>query len=164
MRYTETSKKVKNAIFWLALYFVILLVVDIGAQLFAYLNPSNTLAIIIANGLNQGITPILLLFIGSMIAMITGYFTSISTVEIETAKSRDNLIIGLFYEISDIKRKIENIPVDNFHKCFSHIILYKTSIYNDNGLYYVLKKELFILEKPISGKSIKFIHKNYVGR
>jgi len=82
-------------------------VVDIGAQLFAYLNPSNTLAIIIANGLNQGITPILLLFIGSMIAMITGYFTSISTVEIETAKSRDNLIIGLFYEISDIKRKIE---------------------------------------------------------
>jgi len=92
MRYNETSKKVKTVIILLAIFFIILVLVDVCVQVYAFQNPENQLAIIIAKGVNEGTIPILLIFIGAMIAMITGYFSSISTMELERSKTRDNAI------------------------------------------------------------------------
>ncbi len=152
MRYTETSKKVKNAIIGLAIYFLILVVIDIAAQVYAFQNQTNQLAIIIATGLNQGITPILLLFIGAMIAMITGYFSSISTIELESAKERQNLIIGFFYEVEELQEKLKPIPTGNSMECYRYLIGNKIKIYSKDGLFFVLRKEVFELDTPLLEK------------
>jgi hypothetical protein len=159
MRSTKLFKRASSALLLLGVFFIILVLVDVGAQIYALFNLSNPLAMIIANGLSQGITPVLLLFIGAMIAMITGYFTSIATMEIEIAKERDNLILGFFYEINDLKKKTENIPVDTFLNCMNYVTLHNVTIYNENGLYYVLKKELLILDKPTIEKLLDLYSK-----
>jgi len=157
MRYRESFRRAKISLIWLGTFFISLVIVVVVAQFYAILNPTNQLAIIVANGLSQGIIPVLLLFIGAGIAMITGYFNSLSTMELEIEKERDNLTIGFFYEINALKRKIENIPVDNFLNCMNYVIQHDIKkIYDENGLYYVLKKELFILDKPTLEKLLDF--------
>jgi hypothetical protein len=159
MEYTKSFKIAKKSILLLAVYFLILVIVDIGTQIFAYFNSSNQLAIIVANGLNAGVTPVLLLFVGAMIAMITGYFSSISTIELESAKERDNLIIGFFYEVKGLKEKIKKIPTDNPMECYRYLVENKVTIYSKEGLFFILKKEIFVLETPLLEKILEVYSK-----
>ncbi len=162
MGYKETLKNSKVVIALLAIFFIILVVVDVGLQVYAFQNPNDKLAIIIATGANEGIIPILLIFIGAMIAMITGYFSSISTMELERIRTRDNLVIGFYYEIKELHEKFENVPIDDATNCLGYLKRNKIQFSSENSLYFVLKKELFCLDKVILEKLLflypKIIH------
>jgi hypothetical protein len=159
MEYPILFKKAKVSVLLLGAYFLILVIVDISAQIYAYYNSTNQLAIIVANGLNSGITPVLFLFIGAAIAMITGYYSSISTIELEKAKERDNLIIGFFYEVKELKEKIQKIPTDNSMECYRYLVANKVKIYSNKGLYFILRKEIFVLETPLLEKILNLYSK-----
>ncbi|MGA2916949.1 hypothetical protein [Methanoregula sp.] len=96
---------------------------------------------------------------GALVASIIGLFSSVAIMDLDYQRNRDNIILGFYYEIMDLKEKISEIPVDNFQDCIGYFVIHKIKLYSENGLYFVLKKELFVLDKSILEKILEIYPK-----
>jgi len=132
--------------------FCILVAISIGALVYVIFNPNNQILNAATQGYSAGIKEIGLIFIGALIAIITSALSAFFTIDLTTVKTREDTIIGFYYELKALHEKIKRIPIDNHVTCLSYIIQNKIHLYNDDGLYFVLKKEMFSLEKPILEK------------
>lgn len=103
-------------------------------------------------GFGQGINQLSLLIIGAGLAAITGLITSVYTMELENESIREKTSMGFYYELNELKKIVDDIPLDNLSKVAIYLELYRRPIYADNGLYFILKKDLFLLDKSIIEK------------
>jgi len=89
-----------------------------------------------------------LLIIGAVIASLTGLFSSVAIMDVKTEQTRNNILIGFYYEIKELKERFQDIPTDNVSACSIYLQRTSRPIYSKNGLYFRLKEELFSLNKP----------------
>jgi hypothetical protein len=99
------------------------------------------------------------LVIGAMIASIIGLLSSIVLMDLNMERERDNVILGFYYDLKFIRDKIQNIPAEDLQKCTWWLHVEKEPLYYDNGLYFVFRKEIFLLDHDITEKLIKVYSK-----
>ena len=150
--YKKLKRRMGLAFIWLMVLFCILVVIAIVALIYAILHPGDQLLNAATQGYSQGIKEIGLIFIGAFIAILTSALSTFFTMDLSTTKTREDTIIGIYYELKALEQKFEHIPIGNHTVCLSYIVQNKIHLYNESGLYFVFKKEIFSLETPILEK------------
>ncbi len=150
--YKELKRRLGLAFISLLVLLCILVVIAICALIYAIIHPNDQLLNIATQGFSQGIKELALIFIGALIAVLTSALLTFFTMDLTISKTREDTIIGLYYELKALQQKIEPIPLGNHIVCLSYIVQHKIHLYTSEGLYFVLKKELFSLDTPILEK------------
>lgn len=136
----------------LMVLFCILVAIAIGALVYSIFHHDNPILNAATQGYSSAIKDLGLIFIGAFIAVITSALSTFFTMDLTTTKTREDTIIGFYYELKALDEKIKHIPIDTHTKCLSYIIQNKIHLYTDSGLYFVFKKEIFSLENSILEK------------
>lgn len=114
----------------------------------------NPLSDAVYKGFFNGYQNMMNLVMGAMIASIIGLFSSVAIMDLKQEKDHDNLILGFYFELKEINEKIQTIPTDNLSNCAKWLQVEKNPIYYNSGLFFVFRKEMFLLEQPLLEKMI----------
>lgn len=109
---------------------------------------NNSFILTITQGYNNGVKEILSILVGALIASYIGFFVATVTSDQQLEQERIRIATGFYYEIIDIRNALNKFIEDDKNGIDYNLIMLPT-IYQEHGLYYVLRKEIFSLENEI---------------
>lgn len=99
---------------------------------------------VVFQGMNM-VTPIVA---GAFVASVFGIYTNVMSAEAQREDEVQKTIIGFYFEISDIRVKLSN-PVLLHQVDGLGALRAMDPIYPPTGLYYLLRRELFSLDRDV---------------
>jgi hypothetical protein len=158
MSYKQRREQIYKIPIYLIAALLVIFIIGILLTMINVFYP-NPFSETISKEFSNGYQNIANLVMGAMIASIIGLFSSVAIMDLRADRDRDNLILGFYYELKEINEKIQQIPTDDLSQCARWLHIEKNPIYYDNGLFFVLRKEMFSLEQPFLEKMLSIYSK-----
>jgi hypothetical protein len=96
----------------------------------------------------QGMNIVTPIVAGAFVASVFGIYTNVMSAEAQREDEVQKTIIGFYFEISDIRVKLSNPAL--LHQVEGLAVLKAMDpIYPPTGLYYLLRRELFSLDRDV---------------
>jgi len=99
---------------------------------------------VVFQGMNL-VTPIVA---GAFVASVFGIYTNVMSAEAQREDEVQKTIIGFYFEISDIRVKLSNPALQDKVEGLA-MLRAMDPIYPPTGLYYLLRRELFSLDRDV---------------
>lgn len=109
---------------------------------------NNSLLLLLVQIYNDYVLGSVSLVAGAFLASLFGLYSSVLYLDYQQRQERIRIMRGFYYEVLDIKAAAGNISQTDERACFVSLIS-NPPIYGKNGLFYVLRKELFALDDEV---------------
>lgn len=87
-----------------------------------------------------------LIVAGAFIAALFGIYTNVTTAEAQREEEIRKVAMGFFYEVNQLKEKVSETGLSRGDSVLA-LLAAMDSLYSSDGLYFILRKEVFSLDK-----------------
>jgi hypothetical protein len=136
---------------------IILVLLDLFFTYVAITNhnlDNNTMGFI--SGFSKGLSDVGNIVLGAIFAGIVGVGTTIFTLNIKELSEKERLTLGFYYELQEIKEFLDGFNSQSETQQNLTLLFQKDMIYSDKGLYFIFRKEMYLLDTDLFTKMLDF--------
>jgi hypothetical protein len=158
MSYKQRREKLFKIPFIFAALLVAMFLIGLALIIINHYFPNQVLMLMFQS-ISIGLPNIENIILGSLIASIIGVYSAVVTMDFKEQKDRDDLILNFYYELKELNEKIQRIPTEDIIQCTTWLHTEKNPVYPEYGAFFVFRKELFSIEKPLLEKMLPIYSK-----